>query len=315
VKPRLVLLGVYGLFAYHFCLFLALRLAPPVEANLINYLWPLLIVLLSPVIVPAERSRCDKSAAPSSLRRCGGAHHGRSDRIPSSRANGVRTGPRSGRDLVDLLALDQAPCRRPTSAVATYCLVSGLLSLTCHLVLEPRYVPTAPDLPYLLWIGVARWGSPFTSGSSDEGRGFRVIGTLAYLTPLLSTVLIAAVGEGRLTTTSLVAMGMIVAARPSERSARGNEPDRREQLALEPRTTGGARARVSPHGARAIRHAVVRAGARGATHFESQTRCAVDADGFALGADPPPVAPEVALPPPALPEHDMVPVGVMPPHC
>src|SRR5882672_2393855 len=51
VKPRLVLLGVYGLFAYHFCLFLALRLAPPVEANLINYLWPLLIVLLSPVIL------------------------------------------------------------------------------------------------------------------------------------------------------------------------------------------------------------------------------------------------------------------------
>src|SRR5882724_5028503 len=53
-KPRLVLLGVYGLFAYHFCLFLALRLAPPVEANLVNYLWPLLIVLLSPVIVPGR---------------------------------------------------------------------------------------------------------------------------------------------------------------------------------------------------------------------------------------------------------------------
>src|SRR5712675_1533775 len=45
------LLGVYGLFAYHFCLFLGLRLAPPIEANLINYLWPLLIVVLSPVIL------------------------------------------------------------------------------------------------------------------------------------------------------------------------------------------------------------------------------------------------------------------------
>ena len=31
-------LGIYGLFGYHFMLFMALRLAPAVEANLINYL-------------------------------------------------------------------------------------------------------------------------------------------------------------------------------------------------------------------------------------------------------------------------------------
>src|SRR4051794_38219577 len=51
LSPALLALGVYGLFAYHFCLFLALRLAPPVEANLVNYLWPLLIVVLSPVVL------------------------------------------------------------------------------------------------------------------------------------------------------------------------------------------------------------------------------------------------------------------------
>ncbi len=49
--PRILALGVYGLFAYHFCLFMALRLAPPVEANLLNYLWPLLIVVLSPIFL------------------------------------------------------------------------------------------------------------------------------------------------------------------------------------------------------------------------------------------------------------------------
>jgi drug/metabolite transporter (DMT)-like permease len=42
VAFRTLLLGVYGLFGFHFCLFMALRYAPPVEANLINYLWPLL---------------------------------------------------------------------------------------------------------------------------------------------------------------------------------------------------------------------------------------------------------------------------------
>ena len=47
-----LLLGVYGLFGFHFLLFVALRTAPPVEANLVNYLWPLLIVVLAPVFLP-----------------------------------------------------------------------------------------------------------------------------------------------------------------------------------------------------------------------------------------------------------------------
>src|SRR3954462_5659446 len=48
-------LGVYGLFGYHFLLFIALRHAPPVEANLVNFLWPLLIVVLAPVVLPGMR--------------------------------------------------------------------------------------------------------------------------------------------------------------------------------------------------------------------------------------------------------------------
>ena len=55
ISVRALLLGIYGLFGYHLCLFLALRLAPPVEANLLNYLWPLLIVLMSPMFIPETR--------------------------------------------------------------------------------------------------------------------------------------------------------------------------------------------------------------------------------------------------------------------
>jgi hypothetical protein len=50
VPASTLLLGVSGLFGYHFLLFLALRSAPPLEANLVNYLWPLLIVVLAPVL-------------------------------------------------------------------------------------------------------------------------------------------------------------------------------------------------------------------------------------------------------------------------
>ena len=55
VPPSTLLLGVYGLFGFHFLLFFALRTAPPLEANLVNYLWPLLIVVLAPLLLPGIR--------------------------------------------------------------------------------------------------------------------------------------------------------------------------------------------------------------------------------------------------------------------
>src|SRR5262245_6434088 len=46
-------LGVGGLFGYHALFFFALRLAPPAEAQLVNYAWPLFIVLGS-ALLPNE---------------------------------------------------------------------------------------------------------------------------------------------------------------------------------------------------------------------------------------------------------------------
>src|SRR5579872_1698918 len=54
-QPALVwVVGVGGLFGYHALYFLALRFAPPAEAGLLNYLWPLLIVVFSSFL-PGER--------------------------------------------------------------------------------------------------------------------------------------------------------------------------------------------------------------------------------------------------------------------
>ena len=47
-------LGIAGLFLYHFLYFTALRNAPAVEASLIAYLWPLLIVVGS-ALMPGEK--------------------------------------------------------------------------------------------------------------------------------------------------------------------------------------------------------------------------------------------------------------------
>ena len=52
IPTSTLVLGVYGLFGYHFLFFIALRHAPPVQANLVNYLWPLGIVVMAPLFLP-----------------------------------------------------------------------------------------------------------------------------------------------------------------------------------------------------------------------------------------------------------------------
>jgi drug/metabolite transporter (DMT)-like permease len=227
-RPRLVLLGVYGLFAYHFCLFVALRLAPPVEANLVNYLWPLLIVVLSPLFVPGTR------LAP---RHVGGALLGFAG--AALLVTGGRLGF-SGSPAGYALALAAAVIwstyslltRRlggfRTSAISTFCVVSGALSLLCHAAFEPRYHPALADLPWLLAIGIGPMGAAFYLWDRALKDGDpRVVGTLSYLTPLLSTALIAALGEGRVGASAAVAGAMIVGG-----ALLGSAPGRRADAAV-----------------------------------------------------------------------------------
>ena len=205
-------LGVYGLFAYHFCLFLALRLAPPVEANLLNYLWPLLIVVLSPLFVPGTALR---------------ARHVLGALLGFAGAALLVTGGRLGFAREGLLGYALAVAaaviwstfslatRRlggfATSTVSTFCLASGALSLLCHALFEPPYRFAAADVPWLLAIGLGPMGAAFYLWDRALRDGDpRVVGTLAYLTPLLSTLLIALAGEGRLQASSTAAMGLIV---------------------------------------------------------------------------------------------------------
>ena len=57
IAPIALALGVFTFFGYHFFLFIALRIAPAVEVNLVNYLWPLLMVVLAPLYLPGMALR------------------------------------------------------------------------------------------------------------------------------------------------------------------------------------------------------------------------------------------------------------------
>jgi drug/metabolite transporter (DMT)-like permease len=182
--------GIGGLFGYHALYFLALRFAPPAEAGLLNYLWPLLIVLFSSVL-PGERL-----AAHHIL----GAMLGLAGTVLLFAGNGsigLTSGQVPGLAAAFVAAFVWAAysvmSRRlksvPTDAVAGFCLATALLAAIVHELIE---VTVWPDTP-LQWfavvaLGVGPVGAAFYTWDIGMKRGdIRVLGAASYATPLLST--------------------------------------------------------------------------------------------------------------------------------
>jgi drug/metabolite transporter (DMT)-like permease len=209
-----IALGVYGLFGFHFFLFLALRTAPPVQANLVNYLWPLLIVVMAPLIVPGIRPSARHAFAAilgfagAGLLIAGGAEStGRYDYV------GYLFALVSAFIWATYSLFTRRFAHFPTSYVSWFCLASGAAALACHFALEPRYWPSGTEWPYLVMLGLGPMGAAFFLWDRALKRGDpRVIGNLAYLTPLLSTLLLLALGAGEVTAFTVAGMALVLGA-------------------------------------------------------------------------------------------------------
>lgn len=207
-------LGVYGLFGFHFLLFIALRHAPPVEANLVNYLWPLFMVVLAPLFLAGVKLRARHVAA--ALLGFAGA----AIAILSTGSTG--SGGWSW-GFVPALAsafiwasyslLTQRVRPFPTAAIGLFGLVSGLLSLLCHWALEPQAALSGRDWLLLAVMGLGPLGAAFFLWDKALKLGdARQIGILSYLTPLGSTALLMLVSGRALSWSIGLAAVMIVGA-------------------------------------------------------------------------------------------------------
>lgn len=221
-------LGIFGLFGFHLLLFLALRWAPPVEANLVNYLWPLLIVLLSPALLPDTRLR---------PQHCVGAILGFAGAIVLV-AGGIRAdASRSALgfiaafgsaliwSLYSLLTKRVAPFS--TGAVGLFCLASSALAFGCHALWESRYAPTTHEWLLLAAIGLGPMGAAFFLWDRAMKEGDpRIIGTLAYATPLVSTALLLLAGHGDWSWRFALAAMLIIGGAVLASHARASSADR-----------------------------------------------------------------------------------------
>ncbi len=188
--------GVCGLFGYHFFYFIAIKNAPAIEANLINYLWPLFIVLFSSFL-PNEKLRWFHVV---------GVLFGLCGVVVLVSKGGVfnfQTQYTDGYIYAFVCALIWSSYsvlsrffgQIPTSAVGGFCGATAILSLLAHLAFEVTVIPSGLEFLAIVMLGLGPVGGAFFLWDYGVKNGdIQILGSLAYAIPLLSTVLLIILG-------------------------------------------------------------------------------------------------------------------------
>lgn len=190
------LLGVFGLFGFHFFYFMALKHAPVVPASLIAYLWPILIVLLS-ALLPGERLRWYHLVGSMS------GLLGASIIVTGGSSFSLGTAHFLGYGFALLCAitwsgysvLSRLFQAVPSYAISGFCALTALLAFICHLLLEPTVLPSGFSWLAVLGLGLGPVGGAFFTWDVGVKTGnIKALGALSYAAPLLSTFLLLALG-------------------------------------------------------------------------------------------------------------------------
>ncbi len=210
--------GVGGLFGFHALYFTALALAPAAQANLINYTWPLLIVLLAAWLLGLKLRPRHLAGVALAAAGCvlllGGTGRPTVTALP-----GYLAAAASAVTWALYSVLARRFAKVPTGAVAGFCAGTAGLAALAHLGFERTTIPNITTLAAALTMGLGPVGGAFFLWDIGMKRGDpRLLGTLAYATPVASTLLLCAGGfapfsAALLASAVLVAAGGLVAAR------------------------------------------------------------------------------------------------------
>ncbi|WP_439618890.1 aromatic amino acid exporter YddG [Shinella sp.] len=194
--PKVWITGILGLFGYHFLYFTALRNAPAVEAGLIAYLWPLLIVVGS-ALLPGETLKWNHVV---------GAVLGLGGTVLIVGRNGFAFDEAYlvGYGAAFLCAFTWAGysliTRRfeavSTDVVTGFCLATSLLSLLCHVMLETTVWPQSNfEWFAVAGLGLLPVGAAFYAWDFGVKNGdIQILGAASYAAPLLSTFMLILTG-------------------------------------------------------------------------------------------------------------------------
>lgn len=215
------LLGVAGLFGYHLFYFTALRNAPTIEASLIGYLWPLLIVLFSSLL-PGEQLKWQHIVG--CILGLGGAAlivtGGQGFAFKTEFAFGYFMAVLAALAWSSYSVLSRRFAHVPTDAVTGFCAATAILSLGGHLLWETTIWPEK----FWQWVaviglGLGPLGLAFYVWDHGVKHGdIQILGAASYSAPLLSTLILIFFGFAQFTwavgaACLLITLGAVIASK------------------------------------------------------------------------------------------------------
>lgn len=205
-------LSTFALFGYHALYFFALKHAPPVESNLINYLWPLLIVLFSGLL-PGIRLRAGNIVGALLGLVAAGllVTDGHGLAIDPVHAPGYLAAFGAAVVWGGYSVLNRRYAGVDSAAIVPACIGVSLLGIAMHLLFEPPAAITPTQWLVLATMGVGPTGIAFRLWDRGTKHGdIALLGSLSYLAPLLSTLLLVLAGRAEPHWVQALAVGLLL---------------------------------------------------------------------------------------------------------
>lgn len=206
-------LAVGGLAGYHALYFIALKHAPVAAANLLNYLWPLLVVVLAalaygPRLRATQLAGCLLGLAAAVLLVTGGA----GITIDAAHAGGYAAAVGASVTWAAYSVLNRRFAHVPSRSIVLACCGTAVVGALLHGALETTVAPSPSQWAVLLAMGAGPVGAAFWLWDRGTKRGnLALLGTLSYAAPLLSTGLLVLAGRAPAHWTQAVAIALLLA--------------------------------------------------------------------------------------------------------
>ena len=193
--------GVGGLFGYHFFYFTALSNAPVAEASLIAYFWPVLIVLFSSFL-PDERlmwfhifgAFIALSGAVILLMNNGEFS------ISTEYVWGYLAALCSALIWAIYSVLNRTMAHIPTDCIAGFCIITAILGGISHMALEQWVSPIGWQWLAIFGLGIGPVGAAFYAWDYGTKHGnIKLLGVSSYAAPLISTIILTLTGKAEFT--------------------------------------------------------------------------------------------------------------------
>ena len=211
------LVGVGGLFGFHFFYFMAIRHAPPIQVSLVCYLWPLLLALY--VSAPGNHWLTLLGASLGFM----GAGVVITDGALFNVANSFASNDAVGYGYALVAALIwssyswyMGKSNNNVEDIGWMSMAVAILAFICHLFLEPSSLSTLTQLDGITLLAILLLGLGPVGGAFylwDIGMKFGKqswLASLSFATPVLSTMLLALFGIGTLSINVLIALALIM---------------------------------------------------------------------------------------------------------